>query len=562
VSLIICHKKRNLNGGGNNIWERRKWGMKKINYFFILFVLINLLLTSQAHAAILYGHDNMDLFGGELYQIDTVAQTVTLVGADAARQNSGPDIQLSPDNSTIYMSRAGWLDDANDESLFLIDPATGLHAGTLSLSDFPNTTGYNTDTPTALEFVGSTLYASFHKGGPERYDGILGAIDLNTGEIATIGEMSGMNRPTGGLEYVAGTMYAVSSTNNKDSRLFTINLSTGTATLVGKLTLDGVQKEAATALAYANGTMYTVLTNFRDTNLYSVDLSTGALTLEFDLGVQMNSLTSRSGTPPTILDTEKAKICWHHDDLHVEGKLYLPEGFGMEDLAPAGSAIITFADVEVTDQDVEFEVKGKNNDKWKYKDKKNHNGNIKEYKIDWKGSKFDYRGDDKFHIHTHYIGETETTLCIHTGEISEALMVTIDEMTGMNSPTGGLEYVAGATIAYDEDGIITTSIEYEAQKADNNHVHFILPFRLTPDMTIRVSGALEETIDVADYFDEAHAKFKMVSAFEPGMFPDGWESSQEALDLTLTFGEGENMTSGNGLIDSWEKKDVKHWENK
>jgi hypothetical protein len=320
--------------------------------------------------------------------------------------------------------------------------------------------------------------------------------------------------------------------------------------------------------------MYTLLADSQDTNLYSVDLSTGALTLEFDLGVRMNLLTSRSGTLPTIpdpdpdsdpdsdLDSGKAKVCWHHDDLHVEGKLYLPEGFGMEDLAPAGSAVITLADVEVTDQDVEFEVKGKNNDKWQYKDKKNHNGNIKEYKIDWKGSKFDYRGDDKFHIHTHYIGETETTLCIHTGKISEALMVTIDEMTGMNSPTGGLEYDAGATIAYDEDRIITTSIEYEAHKAGNSHVHFSLPFRLTPDMMIRVSGALVETIDVADYFDEAHAEFKMVSAFDPGMFPGGWESSSETLELTLTFGEGENVTSGNGLIGSWEKKDVKHWENK
>jgi hypothetical protein len=438
------------------------------------------------------------------------------------------------------------------------DTATGLNAGTLRLSSFPA----NTDTPTALEFVGPTLYAAFHKGGPERYNGILGAIDLNTGAITTIGEMHGMNRPTGGLEYVAGTMYAVSSTGNKDSRLFTVDLSDGAATLVGNLTLDGVQQESATALAYAAGTMYTVLTDFRDTNLYSVDLSTGALTLEFDLGVQMNSLTSRSGTPATILDPEKAKVCWHHHDLHVEGKLYFPEGFGMEDLAPAGSAVITLADVAVTDQVVEFEVKGKNNDQWIYKDKKNHSGNIKEYKIDWKESKFDYHGDDKFHIHTHYIGETETTLCIHTGKISGALMVAIDEMTGMNSRTDGLEYVAGATIAYDEDRIITTSLEYEAQKADNSHVHFSLPFRLTPDMTIRVPGPLVETIDVADYFDEAHAKFKMVSAFDPGMFPDGWESLSETLELTLTFGEGENVTSGNGLIDSWEKKDVKHWENK
>jgi len=67
---------------------------------------------------------------------------------------------------------------------------------------------------------------------------------------------------------------------------------------------------------------------------------------------------------------------------------------------------------------------------------------------------------------------------------------------------------------------------------------------------------------VADYFDEAYAKFKLVSAFDPGLFPDGWDSSPETLDLTLTLGEGSNLITGNGLIDSWEKRDVKHWKHK
>jgi hypothetical protein len=765
-------------------------------------------LTSQSatlpptpHAAILYGHDNTDLSGGKLYQIDTAAQTVTLVGAGTEREDSGPDIEMSPDNSTIYMSRSIWWDDTIGQSLFLIDAATGLNTSTLSLSGLPT----GTDTLTALEFVGETLYASFHKGGPEDLDGILGTIDLNTGAITTIGEMTGMNRPTGGLEYVAGTLYAVSSTDNNGSSLFTVNLSTGAATLVGNLTLGGVQQEAATAFAYTDGTMYTLLADSQDTNLYSVDLSTGALTLEFDLGVRMNLLTSRSGTLPTIpdpdpdpdpdsdLDSGKAKVCWHHDDLHVEGKLYLPAGVGRDDLASVGSAVITLADVGVTDQDVEFEVDPKNKDKWAYKDKKNLNGNIEEYELYWKGAKFDYRGDDKFHIHTHDIGATETTFCIHTGEISGAFTVTIGEtmyavsstaskdsrlftvnlgtgiatlvgnltlggvqqeaatalayadgtmytlltndqdtnlysvdfstgaltlefdlglqmnsltsrsgtlptiphaailyghdntdfsggelyqidtvaqtvtlagadaargnsgpdiqmspdnstiymsrslawndaidqslflidpatglntgtlslsgfptgtdtptalefvgetlyasfhksgpedldgilgtidlntgaittigeMTGMNRPTGGLEYAAGTRIAYDEDRIITTSIKYEAQKADNSHVHFTLPFQLTSDMTIKVTGALEETIKVADYFDEAYAEFKLVSAFDPGLFPDGWQSSPETLDVTLTLGDGTNMITGEGLIDSWKKKYVKHWE--
>ena len=754
------------------------------------------------HAAILYGHDDTDLSGGRLYQIDIQAQTVTPVREDAEHTDSRPDIQMSPDNSTIYMSRAQWWDDTIDQSLFRIDPATGLITDTLSLSGFPA----DTDTLTALEFVGETLYAAFRESGSDGYDGILGTIDLTSGVITAIGEMTGMNRPTDGLEYIAGTMYAVSATDNDGSRLFTVDLSTGAATLVDNLTLGDVQQEAAISFASDDGTMYALLADTQDTNLYSVDLGSGALTPVFDLGALIDLQIPDSDTLGTILDADKAKVCWHHDDLHVEGKLYLPDGVAMEDLASAGSAEITLAGVGVTNQNVDFEVKGKTNAQWKYKDKKNLDGNIEEFKLYWKGAKFDYRGDDKFHIHTHHIGGAETTLCIHTGKTSGAFTVAIDkalyavsstdskdsrlftvnpdtgaatlvgnltlngvqkeaatalaytdgamytlltnypdqdtnlysvdpgsgaltlefdlgvpmnsltsgsgsdhinpqegilyghnswidegtfevrgglyridtkaqtvtlvgvddarvdsgpdiqmspdnstiymsrasfgdtslflidpasglntgtlslsgfptyidgegnleststatalefvgstlygafhgsyvkdvagilgtidlnsgaittvgEMTGMNRPTGGLAQVARARIAYDEDRRITTNIEYDAyKKYGYSHVHFTLPFQLTPDMTIEIRGALEETIKVADYFEGAHAKFKLVSAFDPDLFPDGWQSSPETLEYTLTLGEGTNTITGNGLIDSWAKKDRKHWK--
>ncbi len=245
--------------------------------------------------------------------------------------------------------------------------------------------------------------------------------------------------------------------------------------------------------------------------------------------------------------TEKAKVCWHHDDLHVEGNLSLPEGVWMDTLSPVGSAVITLAGVEVTDpeQSVEFEIKGKKDDKWKYKDKDNVYGNIKEFKIDWKGAKFDYKGDNKFHMHTHFIA-TETTFCIHTGDVSGAFTVTIN----------------GTAIAYDEERSITTNVGYEVQKDDNSHVHFTLPFQLTSDMTIGVSRAIELTINVADYYDEEYAKFKVVSAFDSGLFPDGPATTQDTLEYVITLGNDTNMTYGSDLINSWTKKNDKHWEYK
>ncbi len=241
----------------------------------------------------------------------------------------------------------------------------------------------------------------------------------------------------------------------------------------------------------------------------------------------------------------EAKVCWHHDDLHLDGKLYLPEGIWMDSLPPVGGAVITLAGVEVADQNIEFEIKGKK-DKWEYKDKKNLYGSIKEFRIDWKEAKFDYKGDDKFHMHTHSIGEAETTLCIHTGDISGAFTVTIGE----------------TTIEYDEYGNLATNVPYDPQKDDNTHVHFSLPFQLISDMAIEVSGAIEVTINVADYYKEGYAKFKLVSIFDSGLIPDGSGALPDKLEYVISLGDGVDMISGSDLISSWTKKDDKHWEYK
>jgi hypothetical protein len=251
---------------------------------------------------------------------------------------------------------------------------------------------------------------------------------------------------------------------------------------------------------------------------------------------------------PTTLDTEKAKVCCHHDDLHVEGKMYFPEGVWKDTLSPAGSTEITLAGVGVTNQTLDFEIKGKKEEKWEYKDKKNVYGNIKEFKIDWKekAPKFDYKGD--LHIHTHSIADNETTLCIHSEHVSGDFTVAID----------------GTEIAFDEYRNIDTILAYESQKADNSHVHFALPFQLTPDMTIEVTGAVELSLNVADYYEKSYAKFKLVSSFNPDDF-DGTISLPDELEFNITLGDDTNEVSGDDLIGvekAWTKRDDKHWEYK
>ena len=108
------------------------------------------------------------------------------------------------------------------------------------------------------------------------------------------------------------------------------------------------------------------------------------INLTFDCQPEATVTLAAPGGDSITVNIEKAKVCWHHSDIHVEGKLYLPQGFWMDNLQPVGSAVITLAGVEVTDQNVDFEITGKKDDKWKYKDEENLYGNIKEFKIDWK----------------------------------------------------------------------------------------------------------------------------------------------------------------------------------
>lgn len=229
--------------------------------------------AASASADLLYAHGKSD---STLYEIDLVAETVTAVGTDP---RSGPEIELSPDGSEILFS-------TKFAEILSIDPTTGLTTSSLALSGFPP----GTDVLTALEFDGSTLYGAAHESGVEENPGVLVTIDLGSGVLTSVGEMTGMNRPSGGMDLLGGTMYAVTSTLNSDSSLFSIDLATGAATLIAPLTIDGFEADVVSGLAGAGGTLY-ALQSGGDTELYSVDLATGEMILVFDLEIAMNALT-------------------------------------------------------------------------------------------------------------------------------------------------------------------------------------------------------------------------------------------------------------------------------
>jgi len=174
----------------------------------------------------------------------------------------------------------------------------------------------------------------------------------------------------------------------------------------------------------------------------------GYTSLYIDAALEMSKFFAKHPMPEY---TKKAKVAWDHDDLKIDGNIYFPAGFWQDGLDPAGSVVVTLAGKEVVNQDVTFAVKGKKDDKWEYKDKKLLFGDIKDFKIDWKGAKSDRAGS---------------------------------------------------------------------------------------------------------------AKFKLTSAFDAGLFPDGTDTLPDTLEFKIMLGDHMYPATVSDLVVSWKKKNDKHWESK
>ena len=236
----------------------------------VVLAILSFAWLSAIEAAVLFGHDN----NNDLFRVDTTTQSLTSVSTGIV----GPDIEMTADQTNVYF--------AYYDQMYIVDSTTGLSTGPVNLTNFPPAT----DSVTALERVNNTLYAAVSQSNVKDQPGVFGIVDPVSGLITSLGTMAGMGAPTGGLHYVRGKMYAISSANAVDASLFSIDFATGEASLIAPVTLSGTPVRNATGLTYADGKMFLVKQS--DTNLYSIDLDTGVLTLEFDLGVQLISLTT------------------------------------------------------------------------------------------------------------------------------------------------------------------------------------------------------------------------------------------------------------------------------
>jgi DNA-binding beta-propeller fold protein YncE len=156
----------------------------------------------------------------------------------------------------------------SSRSLYEIDPATGAKTqiGTVSA---------NASTCAELTIgAGNTVYLS-STGNDSLF-----TVDLATGTATLVGPYGDSAIVMHGLEYVPATdtLYGVSSHNNG---LYEINKTTGAATLIGTSGLSSFSNLGWNSIS---GVMY--LTNSGADSFYTIDLATGATTL---IGPLVNS---------------------------------------------------------------------------------------------------------------------------------------------------------------------------------------------------------------------------------------------------------------------------------
>lgn len=215
---------------------------------------------------------------GQLFSINPATGAASLIGD--MTDTLATEIEYYNANQTLYAAEVD-----GGQNLHVIDPTTGVSLSTVAYAPGGALAG--------MEFVGATLYATFHAGPASD----LVTVNTATGSLTTIGA-TGFG-PISGLAYdeTAGVMYGVTA-GGAPAQLVTINLATGVATVVGPTGLDRVG-----SIEFGpDGNLYGGVTLSGTTNpgyLVRINKATGAATPVGDTGFSITGLTScKQAQPP------------------------------------------------------------------------------------------------------------------------------------------------------------------------------------------------------------------------------------------------------------------------
>jgi len=259
----------------------------------------------------------------------------------------------------------------------------------------------------------------------------------------------------------------------------------------------------------------------------------------------------------SFIEIDKAHVK-RDGKVKIRGRLALPAGVSHLNVNSVGRGIVGISSLgNVIDESVDF-TENSNANRWRYN--VNTALGINKFRIDWNGSKFKYT-NGPLSIKTQHIGDNETEL-----EISSCLPVTID-INGTIVTIDANDNVscsnASAKVDGDDDGDSDDDDSDGGNSVDDDGddctVGVRLPFDLTPDMVINITGSVNASVLVGDYYTAAVGKFKLHGRFDA----TGIDlSALTPKSLTLTIALGDEGFSGTLVIDeaTWTKIKTKYWK--
>jgi len=252
------------------------------------------LIATPAPAGQFYGFQDAGGGNFSLATIDPTTGVLTVIGPNVAPRASSLD--FSPDG-TLFGITGG--------ALWSYDITTGAGVRVVDFQPF-DCTGFDCDGDVltfalAISSNGRFFAASGGSTGPS--GDTLVEINPNTGAVTAIGNI--VNAPSQtGMDFAPnGTLYLESHT---DDALYTVDISTGLATLVGPLGLSistndlTFDDSTGTLFASANVSDINPATGAAFGNsLLTINLTTGAATFVTSIDFQTNALAWGPPTPPS-----------------------------------------------------------------------------------------------------------------------------------------------------------------------------------------------------------------------------------------------------------------------
>lgn len=235
----------------------------------------------------------------------------------------------------------------------------------------------------------------------------------------------------------------------------------------------------------------------------------------------------------SVLDIDFASISFSTSRPRITliGEIGLPYGVDFSELNPTVTLGVDLANVGVlSPTDISLTSLGCNERIWRYW---NSEGPIRSLHINWRGTRFLYR-DHHFPIviKSRMISSSEAVVSVRyrRRQIGDGFVI---------------DFGNGATLTVDDHGNATSTVDMEVDRP-RRQVTLTLPFPITDDTSIGISGFATRTIDAGDYLQASVGRYRLVADFDPSLVPDGADNADPSIDLFMTVGD-EAYYGGSGI---------------